>query len=108
MSLPGDCLRCGVCCHSDSSEYVWVTGYDWTRLGGDATRLAHFIGSRAFMRMKNGHCAALEVRRPTVGPPVYFCTIYEQRPEICRVLARGSPECLSEFETKAVHVARAG
>jgi len=105
---PNDCQRCGVCCYSDSPEYVWVTGYDWTRLGGEAERLAHFIGHRAFMKMSGGHCAALAVRRPLEGVATFFCTIYEQRPEICRVLARGSPECLGELESKAARVARAG
>ena len=107
MPPPGDCLSCGVCCHSDSPEYVWVTGHDWARLGGEADRLAHFIGHRAFMKMSGGHCAALAVRPQADGTRIFFCTIYEQRPEICRVLARGSPECLGELETKADRVAAA-
>ena len=82
-------------------EYVWVTGYDWTRLGDDADRLAHFIGNHAFMRMSGGHCGALEVRTAADGRRSFFCTVYERRPEICRVLARGSPEGLGELETKA-------
>jgi Fe-S-cluster containining protein len=69
-------------------------------------KLAHFIGNRAFMRMSEGHCAALKVR-PTAGAETtFFCTIYERRPEICRALARGSPECLGELETKADRVAK--
>jgi Fe-S-cluster containining protein len=85
-------------------EYVWVTGHDWTRLGDQADRLAHFIGNHAFMRMSGGHCAALEVRALPAGERRFFCTIYGQRPEICRALARGSPECLGELETKAARV----
>jgi len=104
MNFPNDCQCCGVCCFSASSEYVWVTGHDWSRLAEDAERLAHFIGNRAFMRMADGHCAALEIRRQDSGEPRYFCTIYERRPEICRVLARGSPECLGERATKAAQV----
>jgi Fe-S-cluster containining protein len=102
---PDDCQKCGVCCFSDSAEYVWVTGYDWTQLGDDADRLAHFIGNRAFMKMKGGHCAALRVTRIPGEPAKFFCTVYDRRPEICRVLERGSPECLGELETKAAHVA---
>jgi len=102
--VPGDCQRCGVCCFSESPEYVWVTGYDWERFGGDADKLAHFIGHRAFMRMAGGHCAALEIKSDAAGTH-YTCTIYERRPEICRVLERGSPECLGELETKAACVA---
>ena len=107
MPPPDDCQRCGVCCYSDSLEYVWVTGYDWTQLGGEADRLAHFIGNRAFMRMSGGHCAALAVRPTAADGKVFCCTIYDRRPEICRVLARGSPECLGELETKAERVANA-
>ncbi|MEI6464163.1 MAG: YkgJ family cysteine cluster protein [Verrucomicrobiota bacterium] len=105
--IPADCRTCGVCCYSDSAEYVWVTGFDWTELGPEADTLAHFIGNRAFMRMRDGHCTALRVTRTANGAPEFFCTIYERRPEICRALGRGSPECLGELETKSAAVARA-
>ena len=107
MNVPRECQSCGVCCFSASSEYVWVNGHDWSRLGDEAERLAHFIGHRAFMRMTAGHCAALDVRPAASGEMRYFCTIYERRPEICRVLERGSPECLGELETKGTQVAAA-
>jgi Fe-S-cluster containining protein len=73
-----------------------VTGPDWTRLGDTAERLAHFIGHRAYMKMTDGHCAALSLRATPAGEPEYFCTVYENRPQICRDLARGSPECEGE------------
>ena len=98
---PSDCQRCGVCCFSPSDEYVWVTGYDWTRLAEQAERHAHFIGNRAFMKMHEGHCAALAITRLDDDTLHFHCTVYEQRPEICRMLERGSPECLGELETKA-------
>lgn len=82
-----------------------MTGYDWTRLGGDADRLAQFIGNRAFMRMSDGHCGALAITRRPDGTRFFACTIYERRPEICRYLERGSPECLADLETKAAAVA---
>jgi Fe-S-cluster containining protein len=90
-----ECLACGTCCYSPSHEYVWVNGADWTRLGADAERLAHFIGNRAFMKMQDGHCIALDIRRRPDGTREFFCTIYEQRPQICHALGRGSPECES-------------
>lgn len=106
-AVPADCRTCGVCCYSDSAEYVWVTGFDWTELGPEADTLAQFIGNRAFMRMRDGHCTALQVTRAADGTTAFFCTIYERRPEICRALGRGSPECLGELETKSAAVARA-
>jgi uncharacterized protein len=102
---PADCRRCGACCFSDSADYVWVRGDDWARLGERAGELAHFIGNHAFMRMREGHYAALDVRRDAAGGAEFFCTIYERRPEICRDLGRGSPECLLDRETKAATVA---
>ena len=78
-----------------------VTGTDWTRLGASAERVAHFAGrgNEAFMKMADGHCAALVIRSAGDGPE-FFCTIYESRPQICRDLARGSPECAGERARK--------
>lgn len=73
-----------------------VTGDDWERLGAAAEDVAHFLGHRAYMRMRNGYCAALELRRSADNAPEFFCTLYEQRPQICRDLGRGSPECAGE------------
>ena len=44
---------------------------------------------------------------PFSGPTEFFCTIYENQPEICRDLGGGSPECLGYLETKAAAVAAA-
>jgi Fe-S-cluster containining protein len=104
MKIPDDCRRCGVCCHSDSPTFVRVTGDDWTRLGDAADRLAHFLGHRAFLRLRDGHCAALEVRRTADGEPDFFCTIYERRPQVCRDLARGAPACAGEIAVKGAGV----
>jgi Fe-S-cluster containining protein len=98
---PDNCLACGACCFSPSEMFVRVTGEDWARLGADAAGAAHFIGHRAFMRMRNGHCAALEIRRGAEAAPEFFCTLYEIRPQICRALQRGSPECEGERSAKA-------
>ena len=107
MNLPTDCLRCGVCCHGDTETYVRVSGDDWSRLGAEAERVAHFIGHRAFMKMRDGHCAALEVR-PALdggdGAREFYCTVYERRPQVCRDLGRGSPECEAELMRKEAQV----
>jgi len=75
-------------------------GADWTRLGDQVESLAHFIGHRAYMRMQDDHCAALTPRRNAAGKQEYFCTIYAQRPQVCRDLQRGSPQCEAERELK--------
>ncbi|MBC7369898.1 MAG: YkgJ family cysteine cluster protein [Undibacterium sp.] len=95
-----DCLRCGVCCFSKLETYVRVTGDDWTRLGPMAERVAQFIGNKAYMQMRDGHCAALEPRAAADGTRQYFCAIYAKRPETCRELARGSPQCEGEIARK--------
>jgi Fe-S-cluster containining protein len=85
--------------------YVRLDGADWGRLGAEAERVAHFIGNRAYMRMNEGHCAALDVRRNASGGREFFCTVYDERPQVCRALARGSPECDGERALKGARVA---
>lgn len=97
---PAGCLACGACCFSLLPTYVRVSGDDWARLGDAAERVAHFIGHRAYMRMGEGHCAALAVRRTPAGEPEFFCTIYDRRPQVCRELERGSPQCQGELVAK--------
>jgi uncharacterized protein len=101
FSPPG-CLACGACCFSAASDYVPVKGDDWTRLGADAERWAVFVNNRAFMRMVEGHCAALRVEPPSeeTGAARFVCSIYETRPQVCRELARGSGECHGEWTLK--------
>lgn len=102
---PPDCRHCGVCCYARSNTYVRVTGDDWTRLGADGQRLAHFVGQRAYMRMEDGHCAALVVSLDAAGRAQHLCSLYERRPQVCRDLGRGSMECHGELELKADQVA---
>jgi Fe-S-cluster containining protein len=91
------CLACGACCFSRLEEYVRVTGDDHARLAQHAETLTVFIGNRCYMRMIDGHCAALQV-----GPGAHYaCAIYEQRPETCRALARESPSCDAERSQKS-------
>ena len=105
MPVPADCLNCGVCCFSKSATYVEVHGDDWTRLGDEAEDLARFIGQHAYMRMEKGHCIALQITTQRGQPPVSFCGIYAKRPQVCRDLKRGSPQCKGELATKARRVA---
>lgn len=98
-ALP-NCLSCGVCCFSRLETFVRVSGDDWGRLGPEAGRYAHFIGNRAYMKMDEGHCAALEVRDSFAGNREYFCRIYSQRPQTCRDLERASSHCAAERALK--------
>lgn len=99
-----DCLRCGTCCFSESPLHARVTGDDHERLGDDADRLVVFIGNRAFLRIEDGRCAALEVdaRRGS-----FRCAVYDRRPQVCRDLERGSPACEGEIATKGDRPRRA-
>lgn len=95
-TLP-ECLACGTCCFSWLETYVRVTGDDHARLGAHAETLVRFEENRAYMRMKEGHCAAL-VLEPDARR--FVCSVYEQRPATCRDLERGSPACRAELDTK--------
>ncbi len=95
-----ECLSCGACCFSDAVRYVRVTGADWTRLGAEAERWAEFQDHRAYLRMQDGHCAALQIERVQGQPTRFVCAIYERRPQTCRDLERGSPACAAEWWRK--------
>jgi Fe-S-cluster containining protein len=99
-----DCLSCGTCCFSDLDRYVRVSGDDHERLGDRAEDLVVFLENRAYMRMTAGHCAALHV---DAARREFRCTVYEQRPQICRDLARGSPQCEAEIAEKGDRPRRA-
>jgi Fe-S-cluster containining protein len=92
------CLACGTCCFSNLETSVRVTGDDYARLGDGVDRYVHFVGNRAYMRLDGPHCAALRV---DVEANLFVCTVYEQRPDACRELARESPHCAGERFTKA-------
>lgn len=100
---PPPCLSCGACCFSGLETYVRVTGADHARLGAQAEHVSRFIGNRCYLRMHEGHCGALML--DPAGR--YVCTIYEQRPEVCRVLERGSSVCAAERDTKTERAVQA-
>jgi uncharacterized protein len=97
MTAVPDCLDCGVCCFSQLATYVRVTGDDHARLGDRAGSLVVFEGNRAYMRMIDGHCAALVVDPAT---RTFTCSTYETRPQTCRDLERGLAACQGEIATK--------
>ena len=96
-----DCLACGRCCYA-GPNYVEVFPEDLVKLG--PARVREFVvkstlavdkrragenDSTRFMRMENGHCAALDPQ-----PGRYACTVYADRPLLCEVYEPGSPDCL--------------
>lgn len=95
-----ECLTCGACCFSVATNYVPVSGADYSRLGVNSERWITWQNNRAFMRMTGGHCAALTLQAGPAGPQ-FFCSIYDRRPQSCRDLARGSPQCHADCTTKA-------
>jgi Fe-S-cluster containining protein len=92
-----ECLVCGACCFSRLETYVRVSGDDHARLGERADELVRFDGNQAYMRMIDGHCAALCIER---GSGQLICSAYQARPQVCRDLARGGGACLGEIATK--------
>ncbi len=90
-----ECLRCGTCCFSASETYVRVSGADFARMGEVAGGLVAWSGNRAFMRMRDGHCAALRLD-PVAG--AFVCTVYERRPQLCRDYERGGAACSVDRE----------
>jgi Fe-S-cluster containining protein len=93
-----ECVSCGACCFSKNERYLQVAGVDYERLGEDAERLTVFLENRAYMRLSDGHCAALTF---DVETKRYLCSIYERRPDVCHWLERGSGQCAAERHEKA-------
>ena len=86
---PPDCKVCAACCFSPRERYVVVTGEDHARLTTDERReLTIFHGIHCYMRMWQGHCAALEKHGDE-----WLCSVYERRPQLCRDYERGGPAC---------------
>ena len=91
------CQECGACCVSNVDEHVFLTRGDMRRLGpkraGLVVETDHEQGA---MRTSMGEilfglhpCVALA--RDGQG---FSCSVYEDRPEPCRALERGSSACL--------------
>ena len=95
-SVP-ECLACGTCCFAELVQYIRVFGVDCERMDQRAQALTHFVENRVFMRMQDGHCAALVIDPDSRR---FVCSIYEMRPDCCRGLERGSGACLDDLRGK--------
>lgn len=93
MATP-DCLGCGACCRGDEG-WVPVDGLDEDHvraspeLAQNVVFVRHGALVRRSLRMVRGRCFALETKGERVA-----CRIYPDRPNACRELTAGSPDCL--------------
>ena len=93
-----DCVSCGRCCHHGPST-VHLLDTDEARVlarpgGADVLRRLTVVDERPpgwrFVRNDGERCAALDVSVPGRFP----CSIYDVRPDDCRIVEPGSPACL--------------
>ena len=97
-----DCLACGLCCHHGPNT-VPLLEPDEERVrqsvgGEQLLRRLTVVDDRPpgwrFVRNTGDRCAALDVSVPGRFP----CSIYDVRPEDCRIVEPGSPSCLQARE----------
>jgi uncharacterized protein len=93
-----DCVRCGRCCHHGPST-VHLLDTDEARVrtradGEQILRRLTVLDDRPpgwrFLRNTGDRCGALDVSVPGAYP----CSIYDVRPDDCRLVEPGSPACL--------------
>ncbi|MFP4294877.1 MAG: YkgJ family cysteine cluster protein [Halothiobacillaceae bacterium] len=88
------CANCQACCCRLEVLLITDTGVPDKHVAIDQW------GGETMLRLADGWCSALD--RDT-----YLCTIYKNRPWVCREFEVGAPECLEEraahMATKAAH-----
>jgi Fe-S-cluster containining protein len=87
-----DCVTCGRCCHHPPRT-VHLLATDDRRMSDRTLRRLTVLDPTppGWRFMKNGErCGALDVGVPGRFP----CSIYEERPDDCRIVEPGSPACL--------------
>ncbi|MGS0675674.1 YkgJ family cysteine cluster protein [Shewanella sp. 0m-4] len=77
------CSNCQACCCRLEVMIVTDTGVPDEHISVDE------YGAETMLRLDDGWCSAVD--RDTL-----MCTIYENRPWICRLFEMGSYECISE------------
>jgi uncharacterized protein len=77
------CSNCQACCCRLEVLIITDTGVPDVHIARDKW------GAETMLRLEDGWCSALD--RDT-----YLCTIYENRPLICREFEMGSYECRNE------------
>ncbi len=100
MRPPPDCLTCGACCVSPflGEGYIQVNAAEEDRLGRMGLPVLELIDDpedRVVLLGTKINAARIRVciaLSGTVGTEV-ACSIYADRPELCRQFEAGSPEC---------------
>lgn len=81
------CSNCEACCCSLEVMLLTDTGVPDRHVYVDK------YGKETMLRFDDGWCSALD--RDTL-----MCSIYENRPWVCRIFEMGSNECIEEREEK--------
>jgi Fe-S-cluster containining protein len=100
MAAPPDCLTCGACCASpfEGAGYIRLSVAEEERLGRKGLPVLEVLPDPedriVLLGTKRNNqgvhvCIALAGK---VGTQV-ACSIYADRPELCRQFEAGSPEC---------------
>lgn len=84
LSMPEvSCSNCRACCCRLEVMLITDTGVPERHIARDRW------GGETMRRLDDGWCSALDRK-------TFLCTIYENRPWICREFEMGSDECLDE------------
>jgi Fe-S-cluster containining protein len=94
----GDCVTCGRCCHHgpstvhllDTDEERVLRGLDGEAILRRLTVVDDRPPGWRFVKNTGERCAALDVSVAGRFP----CSMYEVRPDDCRIVEPGSPCCL--------------
>jgi Fe-S-cluster containining protein len=72
------------------------------RCGMSARTVGRYVvrlQGRVYLRMQQGHCAALHARQGH-----FSCRIYSERPKVCHVVEPGNRECLTARRKRGLAV----
>ena len=96
---PADCRDCSRCCFSTAADYIAIFECDWDRMTARARALTtRGLRGTRHMRFSHGGCEALGL--DAAGHRIQ-CSIYEERPDVCRALERGTGDCREHYVEKA-------
>lgn len=93
-----ECVGCGLCCRNWFVEVTLDDFVDYRTPLGMTRELGPEeqqpdLGVRVMRQKSSGACVALDEDRN-------LCTIYENRPEVCRNFERLSRECWKKIQTE--------